>query len=486
MTGPERCMRAHLGTNDLWKLPVTGGLGDRHVKAFGAMRNLVLVSTLGLLAAGCSTPEVIFDGLREDPYSPGYDASDPAAAAAAARRAAADNARFENLSRPAGLGAARSVASWTHRGGNSAHDLPHAAFSAAPAVVWAAKAGTGNSRKYRIAAEPVSDGARVFTMDSSGAVTAHAIGGAALWRADLTLPGERPGASGGGMALSGNTLYATTGFGELVALDVASGGIRWRQKFEAAVNGAPTVAGGKVFVTTANSIAYAVETANGRIAWRKAGVPTQHGSSGVAAPAVSGNVVVYPLANRSILGIDIGSGDIRWVARVAGGRDGHARAVMRGFTGEPVIKGGTIYAATSAGRAVAVGLQDGKIRWTADEGAQGMMTVAGGSVYFVTDQAKLVRLSASDGAKIWEVALPRYTRYDKPRRWKTIYPSYGPLLAGGRLWVASGDGYLRSFNPADGAFTGAVALPAGAASRPIVVGGMMMLMTTKGNLVGLQ
>ena len=150
------------------------------------------------------------------------------------------------------------------------------------------------------------------------------------------------------------------------------------------------------------------------------------------------------------------------------------------------MKGGVVYAATSAGRAVAVGLQDGNIRWTVEEGAQGTMAVAGGSVYFVTDEAKLVRLSASDGDKIWEVDLPRYEKADRPRRLKSIFPAYGPIFAGGRLWVASGDGLLRSYNPADGALLGSVALPAGAASRPITVAGMRMLMTEQGDLVGLR
>jgi len=457
------------------------------VKRFSAIRSLALVTGLGLVVAGCSEKEVILDGLREDLRSPGYDTTDPNAVSTAAERAAADFAGFENTARPANLGAPRQVSSWTHRGNNAAHALPHGTLSPTPVLVFSSKAGSGNEKRARITAEPVSDGTRVYTMDSHAVVVAHGLGGGAVWSSDLTAPGERAGSgSGGGLALSGGTLFATTTFGELVALDAASGAVKWRQKFEAAVDGAPTVSGGKVFVSSANSIAYAVETDTGRIAWRRAGVPTQHGASGVAAPAVSGNVVVYPLANRSLLGIDSGSGDIRWVARVSGGRAGAARSVMRAFTGEPVIKDGLVYAATSAGRAVAVGLQDGKIRWSANEGAQGTMAVAGGSVYFVNDQARLVRLSARDGDKIWEVPLPRYEKADEPRKFKAIFPAYGPILAGGRLWVASGDGVLRSFNPDDGALLGAVDLPAGAASRPITVAGLLLLMTEQGNLVGLR
>ena len=457
------------------------------MKRFSAIQSLVLVSGLGLLAAGCTEKEEIFPGMREDLRSPGYDMTDPEAVAAAAARAAEDGVGFANASRPASLGAQVQVTSWTHRAGNAAHDLPHATLSAAPAVVMSSKAGAGNDRRYRITAEPVSDGARVYTMDSHAAVTAHGLGGGAVWSTDLTPPGESAGSgSGGGLALSGGTVYATTSFGELVALDAGTGAVKWRQKFETAVQGAPTVSGGQVYVASANSVAYAVATDTGRIAWRRAGVPSQNGVAGVAAPAVSGNVVVYPLANTSMLGVDAGSGDIRWVAKVAGGRAGAARSVLKAFTGEPVIDGGTIYAATAGGRAVAVGLQDGKIRWEAEEGAQGTMAVAGGAVFFVNDQARLVRLSAGDGAKVWEVDLPRYVKADKPRRLKSIFPAYGPVMAGGRLWVASGDGVLRSFNPTDGSPLGEVALPAGAASRPITLAGMLVLMTEKGDLIGLR
>lgn len=462
-------------------------MGGKAMKRLWRMRRLMGVSALTLLVVGCAEKEVILSGLREDLRSPGYDVSDATAAANAAAVAAEANAPFTNLSRPANVGAGSGVARWTHRGGDAAHRLPHAAFSARPQLVWSSDAGAGNERKFRITAEPVSDGTRVFTMDSHAQLVAHGIGGEDLWTVDLTRPGERAGSgSGGGLALGAGKLFATTNQGELIALDPATGQIAWRQKFPGGIHGAPTVAGGRIYVSTANSMGYAVNAGNGRIVWDLAGVPTQSGVSGAAAPAVSGNIVVFPLANGSLLGVDAGDGGLKWVARASGGRAGSGHSVLQAFTGEPVIAGGVVYAATAAGRAIAVSLATGQKLWTVEEGAQGTMAVAGGSVYFVTDEARLVRLSARDGAKVWSVDLPRYTKPDKPRRLKSVWPAFGPLLAGGRLWIASGDGLLRAFNPADGAAGTTVELPSGAASRPIVVGGMMMFMTDKGDLIGLR
>jgi hypothetical protein len=65
--------------------------------------------------------------------------------------------------------------------------------------------------------------------------------GGLVWSADLTAGFDRGGnVSGGGLALSGDTLYVTTGYGELVALDASNGAVRWRQRLGAGI-GAPTV-----------------------------------------------------------------------------------------------------------------------------------------------------------------------------------------------------------------------------------------------------
>ena len=65
-------------------------------------------------------------------------------------------------------------------------------------------------------------------------------------------------------------------------------------------------------------------------------------------------------------------------------------------------------------------------------------------------------------------------------------PYYGPILAGGRIWVASGDGFLRAFSPVDGARLAEIEIPGGAAAQPAVAGGVMYIVTTDGELLAFQ
>ena len=66
------------------------------------------------------------------------------------------------------------------------------------------------------------------------------------------------------------------------------------------------------------------------------------------------------------------------------------------------------------------------------------------------------------------------------------FANYGPVLAGGRLIVPSSDGTLRQFDPVSGALLAEMPLPGGAASNPVVAGGVLYLMTGDGQLAAFR
>ena len=110
-------------------------------------------------------------------------------------------------------------------------------------------------------------------------------------------------------------------------------------------------------------------------------------------------------------------------------------------------------------------------------------------MYLVSDLGALVRVDADTGEIVWTVQMPEL--YPNPGLFGRGKPFraityYGPILAGGRLWVASGDGLLRAFSPADGALLAELALPGGAAAAPAVAGGVMYVTTRDGRLLAFQ
>ncbi|WP_417257438.1 PQQ-binding-like beta-propeller repeat protein [Celeribacter sp.] len=441
-------------------------LGKRAVKAglFG------LAVTLSACGAG---REVILTGERLDPRS-----GEPVSLAGSVTNASAKISLGKQVSRSA----------WTHTSGDRLHNAGHNAFtSATPAVAWTTPIGDGNSRKYRLTTDPVAAQGLVVTLDAKAKLTAvSASSGAPVWTRDLTPAGEKAGdATGGTLAIDGSTLFATTGYGELIALDLVSGGIKWRQRIDAAGAAGLTVYDGLAYVVGADSRAWAVETANGRVKWEMAGPEAVTSRVGAASPAITDRLAIVPFATGDLFGSFRKGGMRMWSASLAGQRKGFVYANVSDITADPVVVGSTVYVGNQAGRFGAFDVESGERLWTATEGAYSPATVIGGAVFIVTDRNEIVRLNASTGERVWGVQLPLYT-VEKERKRKGVFAHYGPIAAGGRLWVASSDGMLRGFSPESGALVSQLALPSGAASDPIVVGGVMYLLLDNGELAAIR
>jgi outer membrane protein assembly factor BamB len=375
---------------------------------------------------------------------------------------------------------------WTHRGGNAAHAPGHVQLGTGTNRIWSANIGQGDNRGHRIVADPVVAAGRVFTLDSRATVTATALNGARAWSVDITPAQENPdSASGGGLAYEGGRIFVTTGFGELVAMDAATGAVQWRQRVDASISGGPAVQDGVVYVAARNSVGWAVRASDGKVLWQTSGTASGSGVMGVSVPAVQGRSVIFPFSSGQLLSVDRNSGLTDWATQIGGTRTGRSIAVIRDITGDPVISGGRVYAGTSSGRMEAVDMASGLQDWTSGEGANGPVVVAGGSVFAVNDQAELVRLDAATGGVIWRQPMPYYTK-ERVKKQQSIHAHYGPVLAGGRLYVASSDGMLRSFDPASGALVGQGEIPGGAASAPVVAGQTLYVVARNGQLHALK
>ncbi len=373
-------------------------------------------------------------------------------------------------------------ADWSHRNGAARGRFTHLALAASPQPVWTVDLGEGSSRRNRILAAPVVAGGLVFALDAAGQLSAVTTGGAVAWRRSLVPDGQDAvSGPGGGMAVAEGRLFVTTGFGEVMALRPSDGAELWRITLDAPLRAAPTVADGRIFVVARNDIAYALSAADGSVLWRAQGT----GGAGVlggATAAADGNLVVIPFVSGEVLGVLARNGLQVWGTAITGGRRELVRNRISDITGDPVIDGSTVYASNQSGRTISLDRQTGERNWTMAEGAFGPAWPVAGSVFLLSDQGGLVRADASTGAVAWLTQLPEYT--DENRREAIAH--YGPLLAGGRLWVASADGLLRAFSPSNGTLLGSVALPGGAAAPPVVARGVLYVVSRDGNLHAFQ
>lgn len=417
------------------------------------------------LVAACSQNEVILPGKRE-PIRAEEATLAPEAAAA------------DRLTLPA----ARRNANWLQGHGTPATRTDHPAFGTALSTLWTASIGQGETRRLRITADPVVADGRIFTLDAEAQVTATSTAGATLWSRNLAPARDGAGqGSGGGLAMGGGRLYVTSGYGTVTALDPATGAEIWSQKLQASGTAAPSYDGEIVYLVAGDRTAWALEADTGRIRWQIDGLEDINNVHGGPAPAITDQFVIFGYGSGEVQGAFKKGGLRMWNATLAGSRNGFAINRVDDITGDPVVVGDTVYVANHSGRLVALNAVSGSRKWTVRDAALQPAWVAGGAVFFISDRNELKRVNASNGGEVWSVELPGYTT-QRPRKREAIYGSYGPILAGGRLYVAGGDGQLRAFDPETGQLLKTAPIPGGATSNPVVANGVMYIVTKKGQL----
>ncbi len=431
---------------------------------------LIALAVVALLA-GCAKQDETLPGERIPVRPP----AEPAAGAA--------------QTHPLGIPGAVVNAEWTHRNGSSGGRLVNPALRPVPELVWALDIGAGNSKRARLLAGPIVAGGLIYVMDADAQLSAVTRDGRLGWTRSLVPQAAvRDSGPGGGISEAGGVLFVTTGFGDVFALDPASGGTLWQRTLEAPVRSAPTVADGRVLVVSRDDNAYALDARSGATLWQVQGIGGV-GLLGGSNAAVTGKLAVLPFASGEILGVLARNGLTVWGTAVTGGRRDVARNDITDISGDPVIDGGSVYASNQSGRTVRLDAQTGERAWTIPEGSYGPAWPVGNSIFLVSDIGAVVRADAATGELLWQVQLPELFPhrglFGRGKPYEAI-GYYGPILAGGRIWVAGADGLLRAFAPQDGTALAQVPLPGGAAAPPAVAGGVMYVITRDGRLLAFQ
>ncbi|MEM1383400.1 MAG: PQQ-binding-like beta-propeller repeat protein [Pseudomonadota bacterium] len=370
---------------------------------------------------------------------------------------------------------------WTQTNGTGTHNSGHLDGPTGLSLAWTRDIGAGGSSDGQITSAPVIADGTVFTLDAASQVTAlDASSGAERWQVSVAPEAEEGDEGfGGGIAYEAGRLLIATGFGEILALEAATGAVLWRKSFGAPFRAAPAVDRGTVVAVTRDNRAFGVTASNGQIRWRVSGASAEAGLLGGASPAMSGGLVAVPFTSGELIALSASSGRQFWSALLSGGRRGLARSSISDVTGDPIVIGNFIVAANQSGRIVAVEARGGRRVWTRNFGSQGAIWGAADTLFVVSDDASLMRISARDGQTLWQTPLPAFE--DQEDREDPITYS-GPVLVSGRVLVASSEEQLLVFDALTGAQIAEAELSAGARNGVVVAADTVFVLADDGRL----
>lgn len=370
---------------------------------------------------------------------------------------------------------------WPQAGGYPNHVMGHLTLGSDLKEVWSSSVGAGGDRRNPLIAQPVVAEGTVFTLDTEGGVTAFDVmTGKKKWRTSSVPSNEEDsGATGGGLAWALGKIYVTNGYKYLVCINAETGNMLWRTMMTSPARTAPTVANEKVYLITLDNRLQVFSSADGSLLWNHSSVAETTNLLGSASPAVDASAVVLALSSGEILGLRVENGQVVWEDNLSAVRRVGTLSSISDIRGQPVIDRGIVYAASYSGRMVAIDVISGQRVWQREVGSAEMPWAVGDMVFVLSAEQQVLALTRAGGDIHWITSLPRFEegRKEEPIVWT------GPVLAGGRLILASNRGMMAEIDPQDGKILKQSELDGSVMIAPVVADNMLLLLTQQGKLV---
>lgn len=248
---------------------------------------------------------------------------------------------------------------------------------------WTFDTGAAYVDNVRIPA-PTIAGSRVFLPGGDGT----------LYALDATSGAQAWSYAAGATAYASIAVVDTTAYflntKTVVALDTASGAVRWQQPIVGLdTRSQPAVADGKLVYGNDLGTLFALDSATGAMMW------TAETGNALRTPTIADGRILIPSPSGSIVAVDAATGKELWRQQATGDSE----------FGSPAVIGGKVFT-TMSSEVIAYDLASGTVLWRTKNLAAGVPAVAGGTVYVVTSMGGVVLLDLATGTEISRVAVP--------------------------------------------------------------------------------
>jgi outer membrane protein assembly factor BamB len=374
-------------------------------------------------------------------------------------------------------------ANWAQSGGNASKSMGHPALGASRSQIWSASIAGGNN-KQRLASAPVVSDGRLFAVGTDAVVSAFSADtGASLWSTSIGSTGKdfKDSLFGGGASADGSVVYATSGVGDVAALNAADGSVLWKVKPAGPLRGSPTIAFGSVYVITQDNQIIALNAADGAVLWQATASLEAGSIFGAGSPAAGQGTIVAGFSSGEVQAYRYENGRDLWEDALARTSMALSVSTLSDVDADPVIDRGRVFALGQGGRMASYELVTGQRSWEISIAGISTPYVVGEWVYAMTDDGKLLCVARATGKVRWLQQLARF-RVETEKKKKDPIRWTGPILAGGRLIAVNSEGQLVEFSPADGSTISTTEFKTPLSQPPIVANNVLYILADDGRL----
>ncbi|MDY0029246.1 MAG: PQQ-binding-like beta-propeller repeat protein [Pseudobdellovibrionaceae bacterium] len=374
---------------------------------------------------------------------------------------------------------------WPQAGGYPNHSMQNPALNAGTLKkIWSVDIGSGSSDEIPLIAQPVLYNGVIYTLDTESNVSAFsAMTGKRLWERSVRPKKEGEDVISGGLAVSGNILFVTGGYGEALALDLKEGKKIWRASLSSPSRAAPTVMGDSVYILTVDNRLSSFNVADGKLRWEYEGLSESAGIVGAASPAANNDIIVAPLSSGELMALRVSNGSVAWSENLSSFVQRGGSSSLPDISALPVLDKELVFGVNYSSKILAIEQRTGRRVWQRDVGSAKTPWVAGNSIFMISSDYELIALGRDSGALAWVKPLDTYLSNDdkeetphNPLLWN------GPVLAGGRLFLCGPEGMVYIVDPSTGEKTAQFDSGVRVAVSPVIANETLYLLGEDGTL----
>lgn len=227
--------------------------------------------------------------------------------------------------------------------------------------------------------------------------------------------------------------------GEAIALDPASGAVKWTAMVGSEVLAPPAVSDNLVVVRTSDNRLIGLDAADGKRKWlyQRANPPLALRSyTGVV---LEGGVALAGFPGGKLAAVNLANGGAQFELPVASPKGSTELERVADVSGPPVLRGQEICAVAYQGRIGCFDASNGNALWSREFSSSAGMDRDSRQVYVTDDRDAVHALDASTGASVWKQE--SFARRGISR----------PVVFGGYVAVADREGYVHLLQREDGA-----------------------------------
>ncbi|HIJ21622.1 MAG: outer membrane protein assembly factor BamB [Gammaproteobacteria bacterium] len=325
---------------------------------------------------------------------------------------------------------------WVGKDQSIAKLAPLAIEEVKPSIVWSERIGDGTAGLIvRVEHQVVGDMLYMASVD--GEIAAIDLpSGAVRWNVNSK---ERIMS---GVVVGPRNLYVGNESGYLVAFDRETGQERWSLSLLSELLSPVAIAPGRVIVRTVDGKISAVNSENGEKLWnyeREVPVLTLRGTG---TPIVVEDQVIAGLDSGEVVALALEDGREHWLKSVTTARGRTEIERMVDIDADPVVAGDKIYVVGYQGNLAALNVADGEQLWKRKVSAVQQPMTFGGYLFLSDQEGNVWAFDQKDGTALW-----------KQDQLKERSPTT-PLLVGKSLIVGDSEGYLHWISAEDGHLQG--------------------------------